>query len=375
MQFIDLETQYKRIKEKVDGRVISAISEGKYIMGPDVISLEERLAAYVGRKHCISCSNGTDALLMPLLAYGIGEGDAVFAPDFTFFATAEVIAAAGATPIFVDIDKDTFNMDAIELEKAIVKVLEEGRLVPRMVIPVDLFGQTADYKAIDIVAKKYNLLVMEDGAQGFGGTLDGKKACYFGDVSTTSFFPAKPLGCYGDGGAIFCDDDELASKLRSLRVHGHGADKYDNVRIGMNARLDTVQAAVLHCKLDIFDDELVTRNHAAKMYGELLKDVAETPVVPSGMMSSWAQYTIKLESEEKRNKVAELMKQMGVPTMVYYSKPMHLQTAFQYLGLKEGDFPISEDACKRVLSIPMHPYLDEETIKTVTDALVLAIKG
>ena len=194
-------------------------------------------------------------------------------------------------------------------------------------------------------------------------------------MSTTSFFPAKPLGCYGDGGAIFTDDDELASKLRSLRVHGHGADKYDNVRIGMNARLDTVQAAVLHCKLDIFDDELVTRNNAANMYTELLKDVAETPVVPKGMMSSWAQYTVKLESEEKRNKVAELMKQMGVPTMVYYSKPMHLQTAFQYLGLKVGDFPVSEDACKRVLSIPMHPYLDEATIKTVADALIMAIKA
>ncbi len=369
MQFIDLETQYKRIKDKVDKSVLNALSAGKYIMGPDVTQLEQRLAAYVGRKHCISCSNGTDALLMPLKAYGIGAGDAVFAPAFTFFATAEVIVAAGAVPVFVDVYEDTFNLDAQKLEAAIMKVISEGRLRPKMIIPVDLFGQTADYNKILKIAKQYNLLVMEDGAQGFGGTLQGNKACSFGDVSTTSFFPAKPLGCYGDGGAIFTDDDDLAALLCSIRVHGHGSDKYDNVRIGLNARLDTVQAAVLNCKLDIFDDELVARNKAAAMYTAALHDMVDTPRVPENMVSSWAQYTIKLDSEKKRTEVMEKMKSFGVPTMIYYSKPMHLQTAFQYLGGKEGDFPVSEDLCRRVLSIPMHPYLDDATILKVTDAL------
>lgn len=370
MQFIDLGEQYRRIKDKVDKEVINAIESGKYIMGPPVKELEQRLAAYVGRKYCVSCSNGTDALTMPLMALGIGEGDAVFVPDFTFFASAEVVAGVGATPVFAEVNPDTFNLDAESLERSIEKVKSEGKLTPRMIIAVDLFGQPADFGAIMDVAQRHGLLVMEDGAQGFGGTYNGKKACSFGDVSTTSFFPAKPLGCYGDGGAIFTDDGELAERLRSIRVHGSNpTDKYDNIRLGLNARLDTVQAAVLHCKLDIFDSELVTRQRAADCYTASLKDIVETPVVPEKFTSSWAQYTVKLKSREQREKGIIRLKEKGIPAMIYYPCPMHLQTAFAGLGGKKGDFPVSEHLCDTVMSVPMHPYLTSKDIETVCMAL------
>lgn len=368
MQFINLKAQYERIKEKLDAEMIQTISEGTYIMGKRVLDLEARLAEYVGRKYCVTCSNGTDALTMPLMAYGIGEGDAVFVPSFTFFASAEVISLQKATPVFVDVD-ETYNMDAKSLENAIKTVAAEGKLNPKAIIAVDLFGQPARFDLICEIAKKNNLIVIEDGAQGFGGTLNGKKACSFGDVSTTSFFPAKPLGCYGDGGAIFTDDEELAIKLRSIRVHGSNPkDKYDNVTIGLNARLDTIQTPVLNCKLDIFDDELVKRQWAADLYTEKLAGLAVTPVVAENATSSWAQYTIRLESAEKRAKVMASMKEMGIPTMIYYPTPMHEQTAFKVNPCVNCGCENSELYSKTVMSLPMHPYLTEEEINTVVDA-------
>jgi dTDP-4-amino-4,6-dideoxygalactose transaminase len=305
---------------------------------------------------------------------GIGQGDAVFVPDFTFFASAEAVSAVGATPVFVDILPDTYNMDPDHLEKMILRTKEETDLTPKAVIPVDLFGQPADYDAIDKVAKKYDLFVLEDGAQGFGGTIGDQKACSFGDVSSTSFFPAKPLGCYGDGGAMFTDSEEMRDLLVSLRVHGSNpADKYDNIRIGRNCRLDALQAAVLHCKLDIFDDEVEKRHWVAKQYNDRLKDAVVTPALANGFTSSYAQYTIRLESEEQRTKVMAHMKEEGIPTVVYYPKPMHAQTAFAGMANAE-DYPVAEAACKRVMSLPMHPYLDEETIETICRALLTALE-
>lgn len=374
MQFIDLHAQYERIREPLEHAVSEVMTGGRYIMGPQVTDLEERLAAYVGRKHCVSCSNGTDALTMPLMAWGIGPGDAVFVPDFTFFASAEVVAHTGAVPVFCEVNGRTFNLDAASLENRIRQVLEEGKLTPRVVIAVDLFGQPADYPAIEAVAKKYGLKLLEDGAQGFGGTCGGKRTGSFGDASTTSFFPAKPLGCYGDGGAVFTDDDELAVLLRSIRVHGSNPqDKYDNVRIGLNARLDTMQAAVLHCKLDIFDDELITRDRAAARYTRNLAGKIQTPVVPDGFTSSWAQYTVRLPEGTDRAEIMRLCKEQGVPTMVYYPRPMHLQTAFLPLGGRKGDYPVSESCCETVLSCPMHPYLTDENVDHVCEVLLGAL--
>ncbi len=370
MQFIDLKAQYEKLQEEINENIRKVLNHGKYIMGPEVLELEENLKQYVGTKYCVTCSNGTDALSMVLMAWNIGQGDAVFLPTFTFMATAEVVSLRGATPIFVDIDLDTFNMDVNSLEKAIEKVNKEGRLTPKVIIPVDLFGMPADYDAITEVAKKHNLLVLEDGAQGFGGTFNGKRACSFGDAATTSFFPAKPLGCYGDGGAIFTDDDELYNVLTSIRVHGKGMEKYDNVRVGLNARLDTLQGAILLPKLRAFSDyELEARHRWANLYTEELKTVVKTPVVPEGFTSSWAQYTILLNSEDERNLLQQKLKDKGIPTMVYYPKPLHQQTVYQELGYKKGDFPNAEKASTCVLSLPMHPYLDEKQVKFITDAI------
>ncbi|MBC8569475.1 DegT/DnrJ/EryC1/StrS family aminotransferase [Zongyangia hominis] len=369
MQFIDLKTQYARNKEKIDKAVLDVMGDGRYIMGPQVKELEERLAKFVGVKHCISCSNGTDAMTIPLMAMGIGEGDAVFTTAFTFFATAEVIALRGAVPVFVDIDPDTFNIDPAALEAAIERTLKEGKLTPKAIIAVDLFGLPADYFRLRAISKKYGLVLIEDGAQGFGGEIIGKKACSFGDVATTSFFPAKPLGCYGDGGAIFLNDDELAGKCESIRVHGKGSEKYDNVRIGLNARLDTIQAAILSCKLDIFPEEIESRQRVARLYTERLRDVVKTPVIPKGYRSVYAQYTVMLPEGTDRSAVMAKMKERGVPTFVYYPKPMHLQGAFSALGHKEGDFPHAEAASARVLSLPMHPYLEEAEIEQIANAL------
>jgi dTDP-4-amino-4,6-dideoxygalactose transaminase len=374
MQFIDLSAQYQRIAPQVQERMNEVLNNGRYIMGPMVGELEQRLADYVGRKYCVTCSNGTDGLILPLLAMGVQKGDAVFVPDFTFFASAEAVSAVGATPVFVDILPDTYNMDPNHLEAMITRTLNEGNLTPKGIIPVDLFGQPADYDAIGKIAEKYNLFVLEDGAQGFGGTIGDKKACSFGDVASTSFFPAKPLGCYGDGGAMFTDSEEIRDLLVSLRVHGSNpADKYDNIRIGRNCRLDTLQAAVLHCKLDIFPDEVEKRHWVADQYNKRLSGAVITPALAHGFTSSYAQYTIRLESEEQRNKVMAHMKEAGIPTVVYYPKPMHAQTAFAGMANAE-DYPVAEAACKRVMSLPMHPYLDEETIDTICNALLTALE-
>ena len=370
MQFRDLKKQYEVLKKDIDQAMLEVAASGAFIMGKQVKELEQQLAEYVGMKHCVSCANGTEALTLALKAWGIKAGDAVFVPDFTFFASAEVVSLEGATPVFVDVDVDTFNIDPAALEKAIEKTIKEGELQPKVIITVDLFGLPANYPAIRKIADKYHLLILEDGAQGFGGEINGKKACSFGDISTTSFFPAKPLGCYGDGGAIFTDNDEWASLMDSLRVHGKGSFKYDNVRIGMNSRLDTLQAAILKVKFDAFKNyELNDVNKAANLYTQKLKDLVKTPVVPEGYLSSWAQYTIQLQDEKQRDGLQAYLKEQGIPTMVYYPKPMHEQTAYLGLGYQSGDFPATESLCDKVLSLPMHPYLTEEEIEKVCQAI------
>ena len=381
MQFRDLKKQYQVLKEDMDKAMLEAVASGAYIMGPQLKELEKQLAEYVGVKHCLTCANGTDALTLALKAWGIGPGDAVFVPDFTFFSSAEVVPLEGAEPVFVDVCEETFNLDAADLERAVKEVLADGRLRPRVVVAVDLFGLPADYKAIRAVADKYGLLILEDGAQGFGGSIDGKRACSFGDIATTSFFPAKPVGCYGDGGAVFTDNDEWAALIESYRVHGKGQFKYDNVRIGMNSRLDTVQAAVLQVKLKAFDEyELGDINLAALQYTRRLKDIVATPVIPEGFLSSWAQYTIRLRDKAQRDALQAALKAEGIPSMVYYPKPMHLQTAFASLSFRARPqaesrnlCPVATSLCDRVLSLPMHPYLTAEQIDTVCNAIRKAL--
>jgi UDP-2-acetamido-2-deoxy-ribo-hexuluronate aminotransferase len=361
MQFRNLKTQYQALKPQIDQAVQTVLNDCNFISGRQVKELEESLAAYTGMKHCIACANGTDALSLPLMAWDIKAGDAVFVPDFTFFATGEVVSLVGATPVFVDVDAHTYNIDPVRLEAAIEKVLKEGKLKPRAVITVDLFGLPADYPEIEKIAAKYDLLVLEDGAQGFGGMLKDKRACSFGHAAATSFFPAKPLGCYGDGGAIFTNDDELATAMRSLAIHGKGQDKYDNVRIGMNSRLDTLQAAILQVKFKAFKEyELKKVNQAAAFYTDKLKGLVKTPVVPEGYYSSWAQYTIQLKNIKQRDKLQEDLKKEGIPSMIYYKKPMHKQSAFAGMEFNEAAFPVSNQICDRVLSLPIHPYITEE---------------
>ena len=375
MQFRDLKAQYEALKSDIDAAMTQVASDCNFISGKQVSDLETELAEYVGVKHCITCGNGTDALTMMMMAWNIKEGDAVFVPDFTFFASGEVVSFEGATPVFYDVCQDTFNADAESLEKAIKAVIEEGKLTPRAIIAVDLFGQPADYVTLEALAKKYDLLLLEDGAQGFGGMIGERRACSFGDAATTSFFPAKPLGCYGDGGAVFTNDDRLDELLRSLRVHGKSpVSKYDNVRIGVNSRLDTLQAAVLGVKLDAFASyELEAVNRAAQMYSEYLGEATKTPVVPEGFGSSWAQYTILLKDEAQRQKVQHALKEQGIPTMVYYPKPMHLQGAFDQLEQPVA-CPVTESLCQRVVSLPMHPYLSEEDIRFVSNAVKAALE-
>ena len=376
MEFRDLKKQYQALKPQMDAAIGQVLQNCNFISGNPVAELEKELAAYVGVKHCVTCGNGTDALSLVMMAWEIGEGDAVFVPAFTFFASGEVVAFEGGTPVFVDVEERTFNLDPDKLEEAICKVEQEGKLRPRAVIAVDLFGQTADYRRIEEICKKHNLLLLEDGAQGFGGTIDGRRACSFGDAGATSFFPAKPLGCYGDGGAVFTNDDNLAELLRSLRVHGKSpSSKYDNIRIGINSRLDTIQAAVLQVKFAAFQQhELEDVNRAASLYTQYLGDVLKTPVVPEGFTSSWAQYTLILESSEQRDQLQRALKEQGIPTMIYYPKPMHLQAAFADLGYQKGDFPVAERLCAQVLSLPMHPYLEEEDIRFVCNAIRSALE-
>ena len=379
--FVDLQSQRRLLGDRLTRRMQAVLEHGVFIMGPEVAELEERLADFVGVRHAVTCSSGTDALLMALMALRVGVGDAVFTTPFTFVATAEVIALLGATPVFVDVDPQTFNMDPDQLEKAVRALktkdptvyplpmgVEHADVRPRGVIAVDLFGLTADYGALSRVARENDLFILEDAAQSFGAVdKSGKKACAVTEIAATSFFPAKPLGCYGDGGAVFTEDAHLAEIIRSLRVHGKGTDKYDNVRIGINGRLDTLQAAVVLAKMDIFPQELDRRQHVAERYTERLKDVVRTPYVPQGYRSAWAQYTIV---SPRRGEIRKALQQKGIPSGVYYPKPLHLQEAFAFLGYKKGNFPVSENLSETVLSLPMHPYLSDEQVDRIADTLL-----
>jgi dTDP-4-amino-4,6-dideoxygalactose transaminase len=368
MHFIDLQKQYQHLQSRIDRRIQTVLDHGKYILGPEVKELEEKLSEYVGVKHSIGVANGTDALQLALMALDVGPGDAVFTTTFTFFATAEVISLAGAHPVFVDIDAETYNIDPDLLDQAIERVSAEGKYMPKAIISVDLFGLPADYAAISAVAEKHNLKIIEDAAQGFGGSINGKMSGSFGDIATTSFFPAKPLGCYGDGGAVFTNDDELAEKVISLRVHGKGVDKYDNVRIGLNSRLDTIQAAILLEKLAEFPQELALRQRVADRYLAGLHNQFHVPHVPVGYVSSWAQYTIRPMTGARNIHMTQL-KEAGIPTAIYYGKNMHEQTVFSSLGHKPGDFPIAEEMAKTVFSLPMHPYLEVSEQREVNSIL------
>ena len=403
MEFIDLKTQLNRIRPRIDAAIARVLDHGQYIMGPEVKELESKLASYVGVKHAIGCASGTDALLMALMAYNVGPGDAIFTTPFTFIATAEVISLLGATPVFVDIDPETFNIDPDKLELAI-KALKSNdhsihpipnlkpetsnlRLTPKGVIPVDLFGLPADYDRINRIAKENGLFVIEDAAQSFGAEHKNKKACSFGNIGCTSFFPAKPLGCYGDGGMCFTDDDKLAKIMESIRVHGKGGHKYDNVRIGINGRLDTLQAAILLAKFDIFSEEVELRNQVATRYTDLLSlanvepstfnlerrtlniEQLTTPHIPHGHTSAWAQYSLLARDEGHRNALLKKLQDNKIPSAAYYPKPLHMQTAFEYLKYNAGDFPGSEDCAGRIFSLPMHPYLTENEQKEIVTLL------
>ena len=370
MQFRDLKTQYIVLKDEMDKAILDVVASSAYVMGSKIKEMETAFAEYVGTKHCVACNSGTDALLLALKVWDVKAGDAVFVPSFTFFASAEVIAMQGATPVFVDVDKDTFNMDVTDLERKIEQTLKAGKLKPRVIIAVDLFGLPADFKAVRKVADKHGLYVLEDGAQGFGGRIGDRKACTFGDISTTSFFPAKPVGCYGDGGAVFTDNDAWAELLESYHIHGKGSDRYDNIRIGMNSRMDSVQAAILLVKLKAFKAyELEDVNKVAARYTMKLQDVVKTPIVPEGFYSSWAQYTLQVDNKEVRAGLQTALKALDIPTAVYYPIPMHRQTAFNYLNLEENHCPVSDQLAETVISLPIHPYLSESDQDVICDAV------
>lgn len=369
MRFRDLKQQYQLLKADMDKAILDAVASGAYIMGPQVKDIEKELAAYVGTRHCISCASGTDALTLALKAWGVGKGDAVFVPDFTFFSTAEAVSLEGATPVFVDVDRATFNIDPADLEKKIRQTLRIGELAPKVIIAVDLFGLPADYPAIRRIAGQYGLLILEDGAQGFGGAINGKRSCSFGDISITSFFPGKPLGCYGDGGACFTDNDEWAALMDSYRMHGKGSSKYDNVRIGMNSRLDTIQAAILQVKLSAFDGELAAINNVAAEYTARLADIVDAPLVPDGYLSSWAQYTVRLVGRAERDGLQAYLEEQGIPSMVYYPTPMHCQKAYRNQCIPQADCPVTRQLCDTVLSLPIHPYISLGEIDRVCNAI------
>lgn len=377
MQFRDLKKQYEVLKPEIDAGIQEVINSTSFILGKPVTELENQLAEYVGRKHCIGVGNGTDALVLSLRANDVGAGDAVFVADFTYIASASCVSLVGATPVFVDIDLKTFNISPEALEKAIERTISEGKLTPKAIIAVDLFGLPADMPAIEAIARKYGLLVVEDAAQGFGGMINGKRVCSFGDISATSFFPAKPLGCYGDGGAIFTDDDEIDQRLRSLRAGGKSpADKYDNREVGYNSRLDSIQAAILLPKFKALADyELTDVNQVAARYTERLKNVAVTPYIPEGFYSSWAQYTIRLKNKEERDALQSELKAAGIPSMIYYPRGMHQQQVFKYMNLSEELYPNAVEATKTVLSLPMHPYLDEKTVDKICAVITGVVKG
>jgi UDP-2-acetamido-2-deoxy-ribo-hexuluronate aminotransferase len=366
--FIDLKSQYQSIKQEIDAAIHKVLDHGQYIMGPEVAELEQQLAEYIGVKHVLACGSGTDALVLPLMAKKLSKTDAVFTVPFTFFATAETISLGGGTPVFVDVEADTFNIDVSDLEAKIQQTIAEGKLTPKGIMPVDLFGLPADYDAINAIAKKYNLFVLEDAAQAFAGSYKGRKACGLAEIGATSFFPAKPLGCYGDGGAVFTDDDDLYAELVSLRVHGQSkvGDKYDNVNIGLNARMDSIQAAVLIEKLKLYDVEIEQRNRVAARYSKLLDGVVDVPKVPEDYGSVWSQFSVLIE---QRDQIRDALQEQGIPSAVYYPIPIHLSTAYQYLGYKAGDFPVSESLSSKVFSLPMHPYLDDDQISTIANVV------
>jgi len=366
--FINLKAQYSRNKTNIDKAISRVLDHARYVQGIEVQEFEKQLADYIGVKHVLACSSGTDALVLPLMAKRLMQKDAIFTTPFTFFASAESISLAGATPVFVDIDPDTYNIDTKALEIKIAEVIEEDELTPRGILPIDLFGLAADYNAITSIAEKYNLFVLEDAAQSFAADYHGKKACGLTDIGATSFYPAKPLGCYGDGGAVFTNDSNLYEELVSLRVHGQATsgNKYDNVRIGLNARMDTIQAAILLEKLKFYDEEIKMRNHVAALYSEQLEGLVKTPHVPEGQGSVWAQYSVQ---SEHRDKIIKGLKDKGIPTAIFYPIPIHLSTAYKHLGHSTDAFPVSEAVSKRIFSLPMHPYLEEKDIKTITDTI------
>ena len=385
LPFIDLKAQFEVVGADINKRVLEVLASAQYIMGPQVAEMEAELARFADAKHCISCASGTDALLMALMALSIGPGDAVFTTPFTFVATAEVIALTGATPVFVDIDPVTYNMDADRLEQALMafnvndksyplpRGIDITGLRPKAVIPVDLFGLACDYDAINAVAAKYGLTVLEDAAQGFGAEFKGRRTCGLTPISATSFFPAKPLGCAGDGGAVFTNDDALLEKLHSIRVHGQSDDKYNNVRIGINGRMDTIQAAVILAKLPIFEDEIAKRQIVAQAYTERLQALndCKIPVVPKGYLSVWAQYSIM---SARKPELMTALKEAGIPTACYYPIPLHLQGAFGYLGYQKGDMPVSEACAQDIFSLPMHPYLKAADIERICNVIANILK-
>jgi dTDP-4-amino-4,6-dideoxygalactose transaminase len=368
--FIDIAAQRQRLGKSVDEAVSRVLAHCQFINGPEVAQLEAALAAFSGAKHVVACASGTDALLMVLMAKGVGSGDAVFCPSFTFCATGEVVALLGATPVFVDVDEASFNIDPASLKSGIAVAKKQG-LKPRAVIPVDLFGQPADHDAIGAIAEAEGLFVLDDAAQGFGASYKGRRLGTFGLATATSFFPAKPLGCFGDGGAIFTNDAELARTLRSVRVHGQGSDKYDNVRLGLTARLDTVQAAILIEKLRIFEDEIAARNRVAERYARALGNVVTVPRLASGCTSVWAQYTIRLPDGCDRDGFAAALSAQGIPTAIYYPRSMHQQTAYRHFPVADGGVPISENLSRDVISLPMHAYLDEPA----QERIIKAVRG
>jgi len=369
MQFIDLKRQLEQLRPAIEGRIADVLEHGKFILGPEVRELELSLAEYCGASHSIGVANGTDALMLALMAGDIGPGDAVFTSTFSFFASAEVICLVGATPVFVDIDEGNYNISPPALAESIELVTSEGKLRPRAIIAVDLFGLPADYPQIETIANQHDLLLIEDGAQSFGGRLGDRMAGNFGTIATTSFFPAKPLGCFGDGGAVFTNDDSLAERIRSLRVHGKGTDKYDNIRIGLNSRLDTIQAAILLAKLEVFSDELVARRRVANDYSDRLRQEFFVPEIPSCSQSAWAQYTVR-PRRGMREECIQRLAECGIPSAVYYGKPLHLQPAFADLGWREGQCPVAESCALSVFSLPMHPYLMTEEADRVVEALL-----
>jgi dTDP-4-amino-4,6-dideoxygalactose transaminase len=367
---IDLQAQRRRLGAGLDRAIARVLEHGRYIMGPEIAELETQLTAFCGARHAISCANGTDALALGLMVKNVRPGDAIVVPSFTFVATAEVVAWLGATPVFVDVLPDSFNLDPVSLQDGIASARASG-LRPVGVIAVDLFGQPADFDAVMLICAEHGLWLMDDAAQGFGATYRGRRIGEICELTATSFFPAKPLGCYGDGGAVFTDDDDLAFAIGSMRVHGQGQDKYDNVRIGMNGRLDTLQAAILLEKLAIFSDEIEARQRVAAFYAEGLRDVVRVPRVIDGATSVWAQYTVVLERGD-RDAVAAKLKAQGIPTAIYYPKPLHRQTAYRHYPAARAGLPVSDDLSSKVLSLPMHPYLDPETQGFIVDQVRIA---